>query len=664
MAVQDELIEEFIGKKGFENLEKAEDLLASLNQRVADLNKQQINLELKLGGATSLKDFTKIADEMRSNDARMASSAKTYQDTWKQLLRERDEASKRSAQAASAMQKKQVQEERELNKLIAAERRVLDAQSREEKRKAVAERKQADRDYQNTWKQLLKERDALTSQQQARQKKAAADAAAAVAGDSLVGLRRTLSDATAGFDRLTRAERENADIGGVLRNRINELNKEIYASETATGRFQRNVGNYASAYNGLGLAIRNIASELPNAGISLRTFAQSISNNIQPLIEALKSVRQQNALLAAEGKPTVSVGKQLAASIFNWQTAILAAVAAITYLVTNMKTGSKASQDAEKANERYKRSLESIAESTRNVAQQDIARVQILTKLAADEKQAYDTRIRAVKELQETYPSTFGNLKQQAILEGELGDAVQRTTQQLLNRASAQAAEKRFAAAGEQVYDLELAIREQLKEVQKYENSLRKRPGVTLTGFASTEYQIKLDSARKKYREIREELEKARKEQAGFLNDALERSALAGDALLSGGPTKPTKEPRIKTPRDLTSETLKAEQDGTRELYAEFQKRAELEATVQQGIAEDETKSLQERLDAYDKYTQKRIEATGYRFTGEVEATQEALDKIAQIEAKTAYQPRSHRRTLSAAAQQSRCPLSGHTYSS
>lgn len=67
---------------------------------------------------------------------------------------------------------------------------------------------------------------------------------------SLKQLRAELSNATAAYDAMSRAERESAK-GMELRNHINEITKELKGAEESTLRFYRNVGNYQSATDGL-----------------------------------------------------------------------------------------------------------------------------------------------------------------------------------------------------------------------------------------------------------------------------------------------------------------------------------------------------------------------------------------------------------------------------
>lgn len=91
------------------------------------------------------------------------------------------------------------------------------------------------------------------------------------ATDSLVALRKQLSLLNAEYDRLSASDRKAA-IGTDLQKQIQSLNTEISAAEQATGRYQRNVGNYASAWNGLGVSVQQVARELPSLAIGWNTF--------------------------------------------------------------------------------------------------------------------------------------------------------------------------------------------------------------------------------------------------------------------------------------------------------------------------------------------------------------------------------------------------------
>ena len=93
--------------------------------------------------------------------------------------------------------------------------------------------------------------------------------------------------------------------------------------QEATGNHRLSVGNYAKSWDGLGVSVSQVVRELPAAAVSLNTFFLGISNNIPIVIDEIKKVREQNAKLRAEGKPTVSVTRQIVSALFSWQTALV-----------------------------------------------------------------------------------------------------------------------------------------------------------------------------------------------------------------------------------------------------------------------------------------------------------------------------------------------------
>ena len=71
---------------------------------------------------------------------------------------------------------------------------------------------------------------------------------------SLRSLRAELSNLTQQYDKLSRAERENVNVGGKLQKQINQVTNEIKGAEQSTQRYYRNVGNYQNAIlNALGV---------------------------------------------------------------------------------------------------------------------------------------------------------------------------------------------------------------------------------------------------------------------------------------------------------------------------------------------------------------------------------------------------------------------------
>lgn len=131
------------------------------------------------------------------------------------------------------------------------------------------------------------------------------------------------------LNAMSKAERENINVGGQLEQQTREIYQEMIRLQEATGNHRLSVGHYTKAWNGLSVATTQVIRELPAAAVGLNTFFLGISNNIPILVDEINKVREANKIAIAEGKPTTSVMKQITAAIFNWQTAL---VVLLTYL--------------------------------------------------------------------------------------------------------------------------------------------------------------------------------------------------------------------------------------------------------------------------------------------------------------------------------------------
>lgn len=146
---------------------------------------------------------------------------------------------------------------------------------------------------------------------------------------SITALRKQIILLTKDYDDLGRTRR-NGDAGKALLAQIANVQKELSAAEQASGRFQRNVGNYASAWNGLSFSVQQVARELPSLAVSANTFFLAISNNIPILVDEIARARKeyaafQEALKAGNTnvKAVAPVWQQLTKSLISWQTALV-----------------------------------------------------------------------------------------------------------------------------------------------------------------------------------------------------------------------------------------------------------------------------------------------------------------------------------------------------
>ena len=110
---------------------------------------------------------------------------------------------------------------------------------------------------------------------------------------SLKQLRQQLSLTTKAYDQLSKEERENTQVGKVLVKQIQKQQAEIRKLEEATGRAQRNVGNYKSAWSGVSGLFRSGMGILGvTGGITI------LSTAIRGGIETIKGYGTANSSLA------------------------------------------------------------------------------------------------------------------------------------------------------------------------------------------------------------------------------------------------------------------------------------------------------------------------------------------------------------------------------
>lgn len=267
-----------------------------------------------------------------------------------------------------------------------------------------------------------------------------------VAADSLVSLRKQLSLLNAEYDRLSTSDRKAA-IGTDLQKQIQSLNTEISAAEQATGRYQRNVGNYASAWNGLGMSVQQVARELPSLAIGWNTFFLAISNNLPMIADELKKASAEykafKAAVAAGNNDVAKVApvwKQLISSIFSWQTALVVGITVLSMYGKDIIEWTKnlfGLNNAIDSVTKTQKILNSLHSDSARSSAEEVAQAKILYKITQDATRTINERTAAAKKLQELYPDYFGNLRTEIILIGNAKNAYDDLYKSLEDVASA-----------------------------------------------------------------------------------------------------------------------------------------------------------------------------------------------------------------------------------
>ena len=297
---------------------------------------------------------------------------------------------------------------------------------------------------------------------------------------SITQLRKQLSLMLNLYDNMGRIKRSDSS-GKELLAQIRIVQAELNEAEQASGRFQRNVGNYSSAFNGLGMSIQQIARELPAATMGINMFFLAISNNLPIFFDEVQKARKEYAAYIEELKKgntdvqkVAPVWKQIISGVVSWNTALVVGITLLTaygkeifnYL-DRLISAKKATNELSSATKVFN---EMVNKGTKD-AQQDITRLNLLYKAATDVARGQDERNKAVAALQKAYPDYFKNLDAEAIKNGTAQQSYENLAASILRAAQARAVENRIAENRNKAIDLEEQID---KAYEGYEEAQKK----------------------------------------------------------------------------------------------------------------------------------------------------------------------------------------------
>lgn len=131
------------------------------------------------------------------------------------------------------------------------------------------------------------------------------------------------------YRSLNESERGSSWGQNLLKN-IEGLDAKVKELDASMGIHTRNVGNYASGFNMLGFQIQQVARELPSLAYGPQIFFSAISNNLPMLADEIAWAKKSVDELKKAGQTFTPVWKQIASSIFSWQTLLVAGVTVLT----------------------------------------------------------------------------------------------------------------------------------------------------------------------------------------------------------------------------------------------------------------------------------------------------------------------------------------------
>lgn len=257
------------------------------------------------------------------------------------------------------------------------------------------------------------------------------------------------------YKALSEADRESS-VGKNLIAQANALNNKLKEIDSQFGNYQRNVGNYASSWNGLNVQTQQLLRELPSLTMSFNQFFLAISNNLPMFVDELKRANEEFKRMKSEGQTAVPVWKQLLGSLFSWQSALVIGITLLSAYsseiidwVASLFKAKKsiseiASAETNLANARRRGVSDSIKERTE---------LDLLYKATQDNKRSMQERIAAIDELRSKYPSYFENMSNEEILAGKATKSYKELRTELVANAIARAQLDKMTEIASQRYE-------------------------------------------------------------------------------------------------------------------------------------------------------------------------------------------------------------------
>lgn len=253
---------------------------------------------------------------------------------------------------------------------------------------------------------------------------------------------------------------------------IQTLKNELKSMDAQMGNYQRNVGNYASHWNGLGMSVQQVARELPSLAVGWNTFFLAISDNLPILADEIKKANAEFKAMRESGIKGIPVWKQLTGAIFNWQTALVIGITLLSVygkdLVNWISGLGRAKKNLDSATIAQLALNNATKEGIKNSIS-ETNKLNILYKMANDTSRSMIERKQAVDELQAIYPEYFKNLSDEAIMTGRASDAYNMAKNNIIELSKAKVKLSEIDKLSVRAQELSMQAAGKLLELRKAE---------------------------------------------------------------------------------------------------------------------------------------------------------------------------------------------------
>ena len=469
---------------------------------------------------------------------------------------------------------------------------------------------------------------------------------------SINEMSQALTRMRAVYKNMSAADREGAQGQTMLKN-IESLDTKIKELDASMGVHTRNVGNYASGFNMLGFQIQQVARELPSLAYGPQIFFSAISNNLPMLADEIARAKKSVDELKKAGQTFTPVWKQIASSIFSWQTLLVAGVTVLTLYgkeitnwVASLFKGKTTIDASAAALERFNSAMAQGSVS----AQSELTKLNLLYRAATDLSKPYEERAEAVKKLQDIYPAYFGNMAAEQVMVGNAVGAYENLRDAIIEVAEAKAAQelitedakslKLIEKTGDAYTNYSLALKEYRVAYAAAQEASKGKGPIT---FSLTSESASFERAKANLRRFRDdfinELSNLSKDGDDLwkrINEGYEGDVDAFIAAINAGIEKLTpaaeKLYTALTPDELNAKAEKARQEAENaaKKAASDQERNLKELTKQLQKLRDD--ALQAEVDSMKEGTAKKLAQIDLDYQKRARAIQEAEERIRELQ--------------------------------
>lgn len=459
---------------------------------------------------------------------------------------------------------------------------------------------------------------------------------------SINEMSQALTRMRAVYKNMSAADREGAQGQTMLKN-IESLDTKIKELDASMGVHTRNVGNYASGFNMLGFQIQQVARELPSLAYGPQIFFSAISNNLPMLADEIARAKKSVDELKKAGQTFTPVWKQIASSIFSWQTLLVAGVTVLTLYgkeitnwVASLFKGKTTIDASAAALERFNSAMAQGSVS----AQSELTKLNLLYRAATDLSKPYEERAEAVKKLQDIYPAYFGNMAAEQVMVGNAVGAYENLRDAIIEVAQAKAAQelitenviKKLKIEGTDEYKRIQSYADRIDTLQSKINDLqskgisKKSPIIEGLSGAIAGLEKGIERASEAIRtklELPDDIPNDIREYLAILDESSEELASVAEKSFIG-----------KTPAELNAEWKKARQEAESAAKKAASDQERNLKELSQKLQKLRDDALQAEVDSMKDGTAKKLAQIDLDYQKRARAIQEAEKKLLELQEK------------------------------